>query len=854
MKRVHPLMLIVLAVLLALSIAACTSPAPTAEVETVTITFACKDYQRDRYGDLAQEFHKLHPAIGVELVSIDEVLGRGSSGGVITASTDDVYKIAAAADTFVDSAYVLEWVAPQDIVLDLTELAEQDERFSLDDFYAGPVTLFQRGGKLWGLPLEAHVLLTFYNPKLFDAADVPYPHIGWSWDDFLDAASRLTIRDGETVRQYGYMDPAPFYTLPLFAHQKAGRLIDQNQDPPVARLDVPGVIEAVQWYADLILVHGVMPNPVTMDSLARQRFPYEQSPAMWVGFSYEMDNFEHLYDARVVSFPEAGEAAADVSANGYFISAGTVYPEAAWRWIEFLSRQPVERYGGGVPARKSVAEEMHYWKTLGDDTAAVYQYALEHVGNLSEIRGALKNAWTAVLEGEPVEVALAAAQERVNAQLAQAAAEAQRPPAKVAVATPLPTPTPGGTLIRFLASYGTDLTPHRTLARRFQEAHPEITVEVLAGGGNTLAEQAATADCFAWYAFGLGQDAGTLLALDPFLADDETLDLNGFPPAFLEPVRIDGTLWALPLEADAWLLYYNRDLFDEVGAPYPAADWTPQQLIEQAIALTDQSAPQPIYGFYPRDGAYADAPEYVAWLGGRLFDADGRPTLDDPSVSEALASYVDLIVRATPPSAQERGGNRWSGYSTWFGAHPGPVSLGRVAMWTDLYGNHGGAPSLDFNVGVVPLPAGAVPLADLVSRALFISAQTPHAAACWDWIAFLSTQPEVVSWLPVHRDVAASEAWRERAGAGTADAWLTILDRIETLQRPWATSMGYYALYWFDEALADVLAGAWPSAALAEAQSKATAFTDCIVGSEYSQESIHACARQADPGVVLPGE
>jgi ABC-type glycerol-3-phosphate transport system substrate-binding protein len=856
MKRFQHIVSLIL--LLTLSPAACTTPAPTPtiEVDAVAITFACMDYQRDYYQDLAGEFGKLHPAIAVELVSVDEVTGNPPNVG----SSDDIYKVAAAADAFVDFAGMLG-DAPQDIVLDLTALIEQDEKFTLDDFFPGPLALFQSGGKLWGLPFTADTRFIYYNPKLFDAADVPHPEIGWSWDDFLQAASRLTIREGDTVEQYGYMDPYPFYTLSLLAHQKAGPLIDDAQDPPLARLDVPGVAEAVQWYADLILVHGVMPNPATMDSLALQQFAYEQSPAMWVGGSYERDNFVHLYKAGVVPLPEAGQAATIVSADGYFISAGTARPKKAWRWIEFLSRQPPSRYDDSIPARRSVAEETRYWKKMNQETAAVYQYALGHAVNYpGAIQGRLRDAFEAVLEGEPVEVALAAAQERANEKLAQAAAEAQRPPKELAVATPVPTPTPGGTLIRFTVSAGTDPTPFYTLAERFHEAQPEVAVEVSPGGGYSLAEQAAEADCFAWYAHGLPPEASdALLALDPLMADDETFRLDVFAPAFLEPVRAEGVLWGLPLETDAWLLYYNRGLFDAVGASYPPLSlgregWTPQELVEQAIALTELSTPEPTYGFYPRDGAYANTAYYVAWLGGQLFDADGQPTFDDPTVAEALSHYADLIVKASPPSAAERGEDRWPTHTMWWGGHPGLVGLGRVAMWVDYYDNHRGAPALDFDVGVAPLPAGAAPLTAYSPQALFISAQTPHPNACWDWIAFLSAQPEAVSRLPLRYDIAASDAWRDQVGAETADAWQAFLDRGESPQRPWTQMPNYFALYWLDEALVDALAGARPAAALAEAQVKAAAFAGCMASGGATEEAMYTCARQADPDVVLPGE
>jgi multiple sugar transport system substrate-binding protein len=818
--------------------------------ESAVITFACMDFQRDRYQDLAQEFHRLYPAINVTFVSVEEATGNEPN----VASSDDIFKIATAADTFLGSSHYFGWIAPQDVVLGLTELAEQDKRFELDDFYASPLNLVQKDGKLWGLPFRANVLLVYYNPELFDAAGVPYPQIGWSWDDFVETTSRLTVREGETVKQYGYMDPWPYYTLPLLAHQKAGLLIDDGQEPPVARLDSPGVAEALQWYADLIRVHGVMPDPFALDDATRQLFPHRQSPGMWMGFSYSRDNFPK---AGVVPLPEAGEAVGSVSAYAYFVSAGTAHPEAAWRWIEFLSRQPLDRYASGIPARRSTAEDMRYWKKLDGETSAAYQYALERAVNYpSAIYGPLSNAWKAVLEGEPAETTLVEAQERANAQLAQAAAtEAAHPAKPISVATPAPTPTPGGVQIRFLTP-SWDMSPYRRLVQPFKQAHPEVDVKVADRGDlHTPRELAAAGDCFVAYAQLLSSmEQEALLPLDPLVAQDETFDPEAFPPAFLELVQIDGTLWGLPLATDTQFLYYNRALFDAAGAPCPTADWTPEQFMTQAETFTDLGAADPIYGFSPGQGAYGRAPYYVTWLGGRLFGADGLPTFDDPTVIKAVERYVALIANAAPPAATNHDRSHWFLYTS--GAHPASVAAGRAAMWSDSFRNrrHHASP-LNFEVGVVPLPVGTVPLNEFRTQALFISAQTPHPDACWNWIAFLSAQSGAMSELPVRFDVVADDDWREQVGEATADAWLTVLNRLETVRFPWSDHpAAYSALFWLDQALVDVFAGARPADALRVAQAKAVDFADCLSGRESDQEAVTECVFLVDPEADWPFE
>ena len=44
------------------------------------------------------------------------------------------------------------------------------------------------------LPQNLSSLVVYYNRDLFDAAGVPYPEAGWTWDDFLAAAKALDDR------------------------------------------------------------------------------------------------------------------------------------------------------------------------------------------------------------------------------------------------------------------------------------------------------------------------------------------------------------------------------------------------------------------------------------------------------------------------------------------------------------------------------------------------------------------------------------------------------------------------------------------------------------------------------------
>ncbi len=824
--------------------------------QPVTITFACPDYMADHYRPLAERFSEASGHTRVEVVSADAATGHGPGA----AASDDVIKIARAADTFVYDASALDWQPPQGTVLDLTELAREDERLERNDVYPAALALVERDGHLWGLPAEVDVNVLYYRPSAFLAEGVPFPEIGWTREAWLDAALRLTVRDGERVERYAFTDPWPGFTLVALATQAAGPLIEGRDGVTEALIDQPAVAEVLSWYADLSRVHWVMPDPSKTDYVAAGQLIDVGKAAMWVdrGGMREQYALRTGGDVGLAPLPEAGPPAAWASGRAYLVSAGSAHAAEAWEWTVFLSRQAPFSHSRAIPSRRSVADDVGYWEHMGDDAEALV-YSLDHgLTYPTAVWAGLQRALMATLEGESVDAALAAAQARLNeslADLARGAAGDSTPPP---VATPAPTPGTQETVVRFAASPGSDLAVYRALAERFTQEHPDIAVEVVTGGGASLADLAAKADCFVAPAQSPRYErTDAVLALDP-LVEATGFSIAPYVPALLDQARIDTALCGLPLEVDGALLYYQRALFDAAGRPYPTAGWITDDFVDAALALTDHAATPPTYGYWPRDGAYARLVDYLTWLGADLFDAEGRPTYDGPAVVEALSRYALLVEEAMPREALERRPVRGGPVVTTSGLHPGPTADGRVAMWLDDVSNHRRAPALSFDAGVAPLPAGGAAPATLVVEALFVGRRASDPEACWAWITYLSASPEAVGTLPARMDIVESAAWRAGVGEETACAWAETLPHLEG-----AAATGMQALEangliltWLDGALEDVLAGDDPSTALARAQERATTYHDCVraAGDAIPSTVWRECARQADPNVMLPAE
>ncbi len=86
---------------------------------------------------------------------------------------------------------------------------------------------------------------------------------------------------------------------------------------------------------------------------------------------------------------------------------------------------------------------------------------------------------------------------------------------------------------------------------------------------------------------------GELLALDDFVTQDSSLDMGDFFPLVVDNGRFDGVragqgpLYGIPLNAGCYVLFYNKEMFDEYGVSYPDGTWDWDRLIEEALKFNE---------------------------------------------------------------------------------------------------------------------------------------------------------------------------------------------------------------------------------------------------------------------------
>jgi len=855
--------------------------ARTTAGKRVTIRFATSEWQRGAYERLIEAFEQENPDLHIQWVSLEEALGIGSMPGESSmAWPDDIIYLASTADVFTVSdvsGWMVGEMARMGLIRDLTPFIEADPSFRPDDFYPGILEAYHGDGATWALPTSVEFKLICYDREAFDKAGESYPWPGWTWDDFAAKAKALTVREGGNVTRPGFALLLPD-DWKLLIEGRAGPLVDTTSDPPLPRFDRPEVIEAVRWYVDLlqkqIVIYAQQTEKTNGYSVLDSRTLYSgKLAAMWID-TYGSWLWTNERDrVAVVPFPVDASDSRTTPAwtQGLAMSTGAGHPEAAWRWMDFLSRQDLGPSGSVrfLPARRSVAETGGFWEELDEEEANILRYALDHSLVLRRGAGyrAFYRALNAILKGKKsVEDALAEAQVQAQAEIREALAQQAEatPKPTFAVASPEDEEPlgEGATTITFALGPGgsSDMQRFRHLARRLHQTHPDIRVEVkmadLFGDPYDLQSLANTADCFLAYPnLQSSENRQAVLSLEPFLEADPSFPTDDFYPSVLAAFTRQGQLWGLPAEVEPYVIEYNKNLFDAVGLDYPALDWTPDEFLQLAVALAQGHGEEKQYGFVPEVYEGNALPLILERFGARLVDRTIMPprfSFDDPATVEALRAYTNLSTEYGVRPVFVTDLAQLVDASALDGERAAMIDEGRAAMWA----SHGPpvfpARRTESDIGVVPLPLGQHDISSYVSvKGYFVSAQSEFPQACWQWLTFLTGQAEAVQGLPARRSVAESAAYRQQVGDGRAAAYLAGMTGSERpLLRFSDNAWLWGATYWLFQAYGQVLEGeANVEEALDAAQQRADDYRACVMALDASsdQEQWQACLQETDP-------
>ena len=121
-----------------------------------------------------------------------------------------------------------------------------------------------------------------------------------------------------------------------------------------------------------------------------------------------------------------------------------------------------------------------------------------------------------------------------------------------------------------------------------------------------------------------------------------------YEKTFENSAYVDGKYYGVPSGLNNYLLYYNKDMFDEAGLDYPSADWNDptsfEEIADMARTLTKETEGGKQFGFYTGPNM-AEIGMFSTSLGGNnVFDAEGNPSIND-ATSKQVYKWFDGMLR-----------------------------------------------------------------------------------------------------------------------------------------------------------------------------------------------------------------
>lgn len=211
----------------------------------------------------------------------------------------------------------------------------------------------------YAIPARGGPEVYYYNKTVFDRAGVPYPTAGWTHDDLLQIAQKLTIK-GE---QYGIGVPAdasdPSNVLSLFCpilwHFGGDFLTKDNKAPAI---NTPASVKAITYWSDFYVKYGVAPEGTPNFSTTRDLMPLFEANKLGL-ISSSSNTFDALLQKPNVKWGAVLSPDKINRAGGWTmgVPVGAKNPDAAKLFLAWLCRpeiqaQVMNRFPASLKARK----------------------------------------------------------------------------------------------------------------------------------------------------------------------------------------------------------------------------------------------------------------------------------------------------------------------------------------------------------------------------------------------------------------------------------------------------------------------------------------------------------------------
>ncbi len=251
-----------------------------------------------------------------------------------------------------ESATITFPLAEQGKLLNLKDFLDKDPTVNTATLVPN-ITYWSDPQTLIGIAPGPEMFLLYYNVDMFTDAGIAPPPAkateAWTWDQFLDAAKKLTIDvngvradesgfDPKSIKQFGFSMGMWWGSWGNFIYQNGGDFV--SRDGKFA-LSAKESTDAIQKLADLVNVHHVSPSPLQSKSLPGTTQALQtKKVAMAVDGQWanmDIGNAGFKYD--VAALPRINPDKPSVSSvvcGMFSIFASSKHPQEAWEVLKVL--------------------------------------------------------------------------------------------------------------------------------------------------------------------------------------------------------------------------------------------------------------------------------------------------------------------------------------------------------------------------------------------------------------------------------------------------------------------------------------------------------------------------------------
>jgi multiple sugar transport system substrate-binding protein len=350
--------------------------APMAEPVNLKLSIWGSDLDTQVYQNRLDLFTAKNPDIKVELIYIPSDYSQKVQTMIAGGTAPDIIQLSEDVHSYSSKGQIIS----------LNDFVAKDN-LDLKARYGetgGLTTAYSMNGNLYAMPDRGGALILYYNKDMFDAAGLSYPTKDWTWVEFLDATQKLTIRDGDTVTQYGFAAGGWWPWWMSFIYMNGGAVLDANGQPVA---NSPEAVEAIQFYNDLVYKYEVAPSPEDYANLGTNSpdplFAQGKVAMSTTGFWGIGGLKDATFNWDIAPLFKNKKNATVVFGSGFAISKDCQNPEAAWKVIDFLTSEegqaPIVEFMEDAPANIAVLNSDAFlkqsWSTKPINMAALGESA-----------------------------------------------------------------------------------------------------------------------------------------------------------------------------------------------------------------------------------------------------------------------------------------------------------------------------------------------------------------------------------------------------------------------------------------------------------------------------------------------